>query len=63
MALFGYIANNSIDLGITWETIASALEGSYGDLALSLKRRYCSRGEYFIATVHVANRRSTHNLQ
>ena len=51
MALFGYIANNNIHLGITWETIVSALEGLYGDLALSLKRRYCSRGECSVATV------------
>ena len=42
IALFEYISQNYRVLGITWKTIADALEGvGYGDLALSIRERYC----------------------
>ncbi len=44
MALFGYIEKNSKKLGITWVTICDALEHFEGNLALEIRKKYCSGG-------------------
>ena len=40
--LFMYIANNSVSLGLSWTRIADALKDIHGDLALSIREKYCS---------------------
>ena len=42
VALFRYIADNCIYLGISWTRIADALKDIHGDLALSIRETYCS---------------------
>ena len=42
IALFMYIANNSVSLGFSWSRIADALKDIHGDLALSIREKYCS---------------------
>ena len=42
IALFKYIADNCIYLGISWTRIADALKDIHGDLALSIREKYCS---------------------
>ena len=40
IALFKYIADNCIYLGISWTRIADALKDIHGDLALSNREKY-----------------------
>ena len=42
IALFKYIADNCIYLGISWTRIADALKDIHGDLALTIREKYCS---------------------
>ena len=42
IALFMYIANNSVSLEISWTRIGDALKDIHGDLALSIREKYCS---------------------
>ena len=42
IALFKYIADNCTYLGISWTRIADALKDIHGDLALSIREKYCS---------------------
>ena len=42
IALFKYIADNCIYRGISWTRIADALKDIHGDLALSIREKYCS---------------------
>ena len=43
MSLFGYIATNYVQFEITWDRIAEALEEINGDLAISIREKYCKR--------------------
>ena len=42
IALFKYLTNNSVSLGFPWTRIADALKDIHGDLALSIREKYCS---------------------
>ena len=42
ISLFMYITNNSVFLEISWTRIADALKDIHGDLALSIREKYCS---------------------
>ena len=42
IALFKYLANNSVSLGLSWTRIVDALKDIHGDLALSIRDKYCS---------------------
>ena len=42
IALFKYLATNSVSLGLSWTRIADALKDIHGDLALSIREKYCS---------------------
>ena len=37
-----YLTNNSVSLGLSWTRIADALKDIHGDLALSIREKYCS---------------------
>ena len=57
IALFMYIANNSVSLEISWTRIADALKDIHGDLALSIRDKYCStaHGEVIQMYNHVCD--------
>ena len=42
IALFKYLTNNNVSLGLSWTRIADALKDIHGDLALSIREKYCS---------------------
>ncbi len=44
MALFGFIEKNCSLFGITWATICDALQDFEGNLALEIRKKYCSEG-------------------